>query len=84
MADFDQPALFDFILSKTGVENLTYIGHSQGTQQMFAALSENLGFFKDKINVAIMLAPVTRVDRMTCGTAQNLKENNNLFSLFEG
>jgi hypothetical protein len=32
--------------------------------QMFAALSENLDFFKDKINLAIMLAPVTRVGSM--------------------
>jgi len=28
MAEFDLPALFDFVLSKTGVENVTYIGHS--------------------------------------------------------
>ena len=28
---------------------------------MFAALSENLEFFKDKINLCIMLAPATLV-----------------------
>ena len=28
LAFFDQPALIDFILSKTGVNKLTYIGHS--------------------------------------------------------
>lgn len=28
MGKYDQPALFDFILSKTRVKNLTYIGHS--------------------------------------------------------
>lgn len=42
---------------------------------MFAALSENLEFFKDKINVAIMLAPVTRVDRATSGTIHKLKDS---------
>jgi hypothetical protein len=31
---------------------------------MFAALSENLEFFLPKINLAIMLAPVARVDRL--------------------
>lgn len=35
---------------------------------MFAALSENLDFFKPKINLAIMLAPVARVDRMSSST----------------
>jgi pimeloyl-ACP methyl ester carboxylesterase len=31
MAEFDQPALWDYILKETGVEKITYIGHSQGT-----------------------------------------------------
>ena len=31
MAEYDQPALMEFILLKTGVENVTYVGHSQGT-----------------------------------------------------
>jgi hypothetical protein len=35
---------------------------------MFAALCENLDFFKPKINLAIMLAPVARVDRLSSPT----------------
>lgn len=31
---------------------------------MFAALTDNLEFFKTKINIAIMLAPVTVVHKM--------------------
>jgi len=42
---------------------------------MFAALSENQEFFRTKLNVAIMLAPVARVDRMTSATLQKLKQN---------
>jgi hypothetical protein len=42
---------------------------------MFAALSENLDFFKPKINLAIMLAPVARVDRLSSSTLQKLKDN---------
>jgi hypothetical protein len=45
--------------------NLTYIGHSQGSTQMFVALSLNPDFFKDKINLAIMLAPVATVHNST-------------------
>jgi pimeloyl-ACP methyl ester carboxylesterase len=39
MAEFDQPALWEYIMKVTGVEKITYIGHSQGTTQMFASLS---------------------------------------------
>jgi pimeloyl-ACP methyl ester carboxylesterase len=31
LGKFDQPAVIDFILQKTRVQNLTYVGHSQGT-----------------------------------------------------
>lgn len=31
MGRHDTPAFIDFVLEKTGQEQLTYIGHSQGT-----------------------------------------------------
>ena len=31
MGTHDTPAFIDFILGKTGLKNLTYIGHSEGT-----------------------------------------------------
>ena len=65
LGKFDQPAVFNYILNQTDMPNLTYIGHSQGTTQMFAALSLNPDFFKDKINLAIMLAPVATVHNST-------------------
>jgi pimeloyl-ACP methyl ester carboxylesterase len=61
MGQFDQPALWTYIMQKTGVEKITYIGHSQGTSQMFAALSENHQFFKDKLNLYIAIAPVVKL-----------------------
>jgi len=42
---------------------------------MFAALCENLDFFKPRLNLAIMLAPVARVDRLGSATCQKYKEN---------
>lgn len=42
---------------------------------MFAALVENLEFFKPKLDLVIMLAPVARVDRLASTTLQKLKEN---------
>jgi len=41
MALFDLPANVEFILQHTGVETLSYVGHSQGTTQAFAGFSRN-------------------------------------------
>lgn len=38
LGDFDMPASIDYVREQTGVKKLTYIGHSQGTTQMFYAL----------------------------------------------
>ena len=37
-AKFDMPAFFKYIKNKTGVDKLTYVGHSQGTIEMFYAM----------------------------------------------
>ena len=42
MAQYDLPAAFSYIAKLTG-EKINYIGHSQGTTQMFAALSDPAG-----------------------------------------
>ncbi len=41
MAKYDIPAMLRYILHATGFEKLAYVGHSQGTIQMFAALIQN-------------------------------------------
>ena len=38
------------------------MGHSQGTTQMFTALSEGFGDLDQKLNLFVALAPVTRLD----------------------
>lgn len=37
---YDTPAMIDYIQSLTGHEKVSYIGHSQGTTQMFSALAD--------------------------------------------
>ena len=39
MGMYDVPANINFILEKTGQEKVNFMGHSQGTAQMFAFLS---------------------------------------------
>lgn len=34
MAEYDVPATIDFVLSETGHDNLTFVGHSQGIPQL--------------------------------------------------
>ena len=43
MGQYDIPAEIDKILEETGQDKISYIGHSQGTAQMFTALSFNWG-----------------------------------------
>lgn len=61
MATHDLPAIIEFVLQSTGRTNLTYVGHSQGTTQMFAALSLNNDYYKQKLNGFIAFGPVTNL-----------------------
>lgn len=59
MGQYDLPAMINFILKKTGREKISYIGHSQGTSQLFSALTYNNEYFSAKLNSFIALGPVT-------------------------
>ena len=61
MGLYDLPAVIDYIRDVTNQPKVAYIGHSQGTTQMFYALSENEPFFRDKVSIFIALAPVTKI-----------------------
>lgn len=58
MAMLDLPALITFIKDKTGLEKIGYVGHSEGTTQMFMGGSLNPNFFRVHINLAVMVGPV--------------------------
>ena len=70
--------MIDYILKTTGVPSLSYIGHSQGTTQIFSALAEDAEWFRERINVFILLAPVARVDRCTASHLRDHAVNQNL------
>ena len=42
-------------------QKITYIGHSQGTTQMFAQLSDNGHRIKERIDMFIALAPIVHI-----------------------
>ncbi|XP_044276546.1 lysosomal acid lipase/cholesteryl ester hydrolase isoform X1 [Varanus komodoensis] len=60
MAKYDLPASINFVLNKTGQEQVFYVGHSQGTTIAFIAFSTMPQLAK-KIKMFFGLAPVTTV-----------------------
>jgi pimeloyl-ACP methyl ester carboxylesterase len=66
MGLYDLPAVLDHIyITNLRKEKIIYIGHSQGTCMLFAALTQKLEYFKERIKLFIALAPVARVGGMT-------------------
>jgi pimeloyl-ACP methyl ester carboxylesterase len=59
MGKYDAPAFIEYALSYTGQDKATFIGHSQGSTQMFYALSAHPEYWENKLNLFIALAPVT-------------------------
>lgn len=58
MGKYDLPAIYNKIYSLTWKSKIGYVGHSQGTTQMFSALAENHGQLRKRIQVFAALAPV--------------------------
>ncbi|KAJ2797060.1 cholesterol esterase [Coemansia helicoidea] len=79
IAGIDVPATIDYILAETGARSLTYVGFSQGTTQMFMALSRSRAL-NAKVERFIALAPASTprgfhnsiVDYFTKATPQML------------
>ncbi len=56
--------MVDYILKVNSQQQLTYIGHSQGTMIAFAALSTNTAL-ANKIKLFVALAPVATLGNIT-------------------
>ena len=61
MGAYDLPANVEYVKKVAGVEQVIYIGHSQGTTQLFALLSEQPEF-KKNLRMMFGLGPVIKVD----------------------
>lgn len=60
MANFDVPTNVEKVLEATGKKDLTFVGWSQGTTQMFIAASRSQrSFLESRVNLFIALSPVT-------------------------
>jgi len=65
MGKYDAPAQIELALRMTGNKKVTYVGHSQGTTQMFYALQAEPEYWGQKVNLFVAAAPVTRLDHTT-------------------
>ena len=70
MGKYDLPAVIDMIQSETGYQKVAYIGHSQGTTQMYSALAEDPDFYSDKISLFVSLGPVSMIPHTDVGLMQ--------------
>lgn len=61
MGMYDLPSILNHV-TKINVwsEQVIYIGHSQGTAQLFSGLTQNLEYFQTKIKLFIAMGPVAR------------------------
>jgi hypothetical protein len=59
MGRYDAPALIDYVSNATGGSRLSWVGHSEGTLQVFTGLSlpENAAAAA-KLNLFVAMAPV--------------------------
>ena len=95
-AEYDLPAMIDYVLQVTGEEKLVYIGNSMGTVMGFAGFSTQPEL-EAKIKLFIALAPVARVRHIEGALAiiadiihgtgsvvcwVNCKHNKSAFALF--
>nr|XP_016927866.1 lipase 3 [Drosophila suzukii] len=60
---YDLPAMIDNVLYRTGVDQLTYVGHSQGTTSFFV-MNSMIPRFASRIRSAHLLAPVAWMEHM--------------------
>jgi len=78
MAEHDDVAMIEYILEVTDLEKITYVGHSQGTSQMFYGISTYQDYWKEKLNLFVALAPVVRLDHSKNDIVQELCQNYKL------
>jgi pimeloyl-ACP methyl ester carboxylesterase len=70
----DLPAMIDYIQATSEVEKISYIGHSQGTAQLFAAYTLIPDYFTKKLNGFIALGPITNLNYLKSSFLQTMAE----------
>eukprot|EP00347_Sterkiella_histriomuscorum_P018552 403345077 len=78
MGTGDLPAVITYIKAVTGQDKLAFIGHSQGTTQMYYALAKNEDFYANSISVFVALGPVMKLTNSKSNLLQLIAHNDAL------
>lgn len=83
MGVYDLPAMIELIKIKSDVNKITYIGHSQGTTQLFVGFSEKSEYFNKNLNGFIGLGPITKLNNIKSNFLKAVAEYglDNLFKI---
>ena len=65
---------FDYAYKASGSQKFTYIGHSQGTTEMFAMLSDTT-YFNDKLSLFIACAPIVYLGNVEDEMMQSIAQD---------
>ena len=76
MGDYDVPAALDFVIQSTGYKKVAYVGHSQGTTQMFYALAHNEAYFADRVSIFLAFGPVTQLSHASSDLIYFIAKND--------
>lgn len=74
MGKYDLPASVEYIKTVTGSSKVIYIGHSQGTTQLFAHLTENPEF-KNNLRGFFGLGPVIKADHQNSQLVSTIEKS---------
>lgn len=79
MGDYDTIAVINYIQTFHEGKKVAYIGHSQGTTQMFYGLATNQDLFADKISVFAALGPVLELSHVKSNLLDFIARHDTLF-----
>lgn len=85
MALYDVPGVINYVIQATGNAKVTYIGHSEGTTQMFAALVSR-PYIASLLNSFIGFGPVAFANNIEQTAFRKLAEDrlDDLYELLDG
>lgn len=83
VADYDLPSTIEFVLKTTGNQKVSYIGHSFGNTIMFAALSEKVEWYRERLNLFVAVAPTTQLNNVISKIIKSAAGNALVHKLLE-
>lgn len=84
LGEYDLKTQIEQVLSVTGKMQLTYMGHSQGTSQMYYALATDQEWFKSRVNLFIAAAPIVRFKHIETKAKLGITLMYPLEAIFDG